>query len=46
MLCDALNASKLPSIVWAEFEIAECWEPQKLPMRVIEPVVQWLGAKL
>ena len=45
MLRDALNASKFPSIVWAEFERTECWEPQKLPMRVMGPVVKLLGVQ-
>jgi hypothetical protein len=45
MLRDALNASKFPSISWVEFEQSKCWEPQKLPMRVIEPVVQLLGVQ-
>ena len=45
MLRDALNASKFPSVVWPEFEQLECWEPQKLPMRVIAPVVELLGVQ-
>jgi len=45
MLRDALNASKFPSVVWPEFEQLECWEPQKLPMRVIAPVGQLLGVQ-